>query len=69
MIEVAPTLTAEQIVELTGIVRKIPIADHIARYALKVLGAGGKADPAAVLRDAVARVLDEDALRHLPPER
>jgi MoxR-like ATPase len=35
MIEVTQTLTAEEIVQLGGIVRKMPIADQIARYALQ----------------------------------
>ncbi len=34
--EIEPTLTAEQIVELTHIVRKVPVADHIARFALRL---------------------------------
>ena len=33
--EVTPTLTAEQIVTLSDIVRRVPIADHVTRYALK----------------------------------
>ena len=33
---ITPTLDAEQITELTKIVRKVPIADHIARYAIKL---------------------------------
>ncbi len=31
-----PMLTAEQILELTRVVRKVPVADHIARYALRL---------------------------------
>ncbi|MEX0936730.1 MAG: MoxR family ATPase [Pirellulales bacterium] len=31
----AQVLSAEQIVELSGIVRKVPVADHVLRYALK----------------------------------
>ena len=33
---ITPTLDADQITELTKIVRKVPIADHIARYAIKL---------------------------------
>ena len=35
-IEIKPTLSAEQINELTRIVRRVPVADHIARYALRL---------------------------------
>ena len=34
--EVTPTLSAEQITRLTRIIRKVPIADHVARYALRL---------------------------------
>ena len=34
--EVNPTLDAEQIMQLTRIVRRVPIADHISRYALQL---------------------------------
>jgi MoxR-like ATPase len=33
---ITPTLNAEQIVALIHIVRKVPVADHVARYALKL---------------------------------
>jgi MoxR-like ATPase len=33
--KVTPTLSAEQIVALSHIVRKVPVADHITRYALQ----------------------------------
>ncbi len=33
-VKITPTLHAEQITALTRIVRKVPIADHVARYAL-----------------------------------
>jgi MoxR-like ATPase len=33
---ITPTLNAEQIVALIKIVRKVPVADHIARYALQL---------------------------------
>ncbi len=35
-VELAPMLSAEQILELTRIVRKVPVADHVARYALRL---------------------------------
>jgi len=35
-LKIAATLDAEQIMELTQIVRKVPIAEHIARYALQL---------------------------------
>jgi MoxR-like ATPase len=34
-VEITPTLNAEQIVALGHIVRKVPVADHIMRYALQ----------------------------------
>ena len=33
---VTPTLSAEDILQLSQIVRKVPVADHVARYALKL---------------------------------
>jgi MoxR-like ATPase len=35
-VEIARTLNAEQILSLTRIIRKVPIADHVARYALRL---------------------------------
>jgi MoxR-like ATPase len=35
--KLVPTLTAEQIIALQGIVRKAPVADHVIRYALKLV--------------------------------
>jgi len=32
---VAPTLSAEEIISLGGIVRRVPVADHVVRYALQ----------------------------------
>jgi MoxR-like ATPase len=32
----APTLSGEEIVQLSRIVRRVPVADHVARYALKL---------------------------------
>ena len=34
--EVTPTLSAEQILSLQRIVRRVPVADHVARYALEL---------------------------------
>jgi MoxR-like ATPase len=34
-IRLTPTLTADEIVQLTQIVRKVPVADHVMRYALQ----------------------------------
>ena len=42
-VKITPTLHAEQIAALTQIVRKVPVADHVARYALGI----GPADAAA----------------------
>ncbi len=36
-IDVQPTLSASEIVELASIVRRVPIADHVARYALRLV--------------------------------
>jgi MoxR-like ATPase len=35
--QITPTLNAEEIVALSQIVRKVPVADHIARYALRLV--------------------------------
>ena len=35
-VQIAPTLSADEIVALGHIVRKVPVADHIARYALRL---------------------------------
>jgi MoxR-like ATPase len=35
-VKITPTLHAEQIAELTRIVRKVPIAEHVARYAMQL---------------------------------
>jgi MoxR-like ATPase len=34
--KITPTLHAEQIAQLTHIVRKVPVADHVARYAMQL---------------------------------
>ncbi len=36
---VSPTLQADQIVALQGIVRRVPVADHVVRYALRLVRA------------------------------
>jgi MoxR-like ATPase len=35
-VQITPTLHAEQIAALTRIVRKVPVADHVARYAMQL---------------------------------
>ncbi len=35
-VHLTPTLAAEQIMQLTRIIRKVPVADHVARYALRL---------------------------------
>jgi MoxR-like ATPase len=35
-VQITPTLHAEQIAQLTHIVRKVPVADHVARYAMQL---------------------------------
>ena len=35
-VQITPTLRAEDIAELTRIVRKVPVADHVARYAMQL---------------------------------
>ena len=35
-VKITPTLHAEQISELTRIVRKVPVAEHVARYAMQL---------------------------------
>jgi MoxR-like ATPase len=46
-VTITPTLDAQQIVELTRIVRRVPIADHIARYALHLARLTRSQDPQA----------------------
>ncbi len=46
-VELAPMLNAEQILELTRIVRKVPVADHVARYALRLARLTRSNDPQA----------------------
>ena len=46
-VKITPTLDASQIVEFGKIVRRIPIADHVARYALQLARRTRRNDPAA----------------------
>jgi MoxR-like ATPase len=52
---VTATLSAEEILALTRIVRKVPIADHVARYALRLarLTRTGEADAPDFVREYV----------------
>jgi MoxR-like ATPase len=44
---ISPVLTAEEIIRLSHIVRRIPIADHVARYALKLARLTRSSEPDA----------------------
>jgi MoxR-like ATPase len=44
---ITPTLNAEQIVHLSQIIRRVPIAEHIARFALALARASRPGQPAA----------------------
>jgi MoxR-like ATPase len=46
-VKITPTLHAEQIANLTRIVRKVPIADHVARYALSLARLTRRQEPDA----------------------
>jgi MoxR-like ATPase len=46
-VKITPMLHAEQISDLTRIVRKIPIADHVARYAMELVRMTRRQEPAA----------------------
>ncbi len=46
-VELTPMLSAEQILELMRIIRKVPVADHVARYALRLARLTRGNDPAA----------------------
>ncbi len=46
-VELTPMLSAEQILELTRIVRKVPVADHVARYALRLARLTRNSEPQA----------------------
>jgi MoxR-like ATPase len=53
--EVRPTLSGERILELQKIVRRVPVADHVVRYALRLvrLTRREKGDVPAFIRDYV----------------
>jgi MoxR-like ATPase len=52
---VTPTLTGERIMELQKIVRRVPVADHVVRYAMKLvrLTRPHKGDAPQFIRDYV----------------
>jgi len=54
-VQVTRTLNAEEIMQLTRIVRRIPIADHVARYALRLarLTRPGREDTPDFIREYV----------------
>ena len=54
-VRVKPTLDADAIFELTRTVRRVPIADHVARYALRLarLSRAGAADTPDFIREYV----------------
>jgi MoxR-like ATPase len=54
-VEVSPTLRADEIVELQHLVRRVPVADHVARYALHLarLTRAGDASAPKFVRDYV----------------
>jgi MoxR-like ATPase len=46
-VQITPTLHAEQIAELTCIVRKVPVAEHVARYAMRLARLTRRQEPDA----------------------
>ncbi|HJS07425.1 MAG TPA: MoxR family ATPase, partial [Pirellulales bacterium] len=46
-VQITPTLHAEEIAALTRIVRKVPVADHVARYALALARLTRRQEPDA----------------------
>ena len=54
-VEIESMLTAEEIEQLTAIVRKVPVADHVARYALRLarLSRANQPDAPDFVRDYV----------------
>ncbi len=46
-VALTPILSAEQILELTRIIRKVPVADHVARYALRLARLTRSREPSA----------------------
>ena len=55
-VEMAPTLGGEEILALQRIVRRVPVAEHVARYALRLarLTRPGKEDAPPFVRDFVS---------------
>src|SRR6187402_836793 len=45
--KIVPTLSADHIKELVKIVRKVPVADHVARYALQIVRLTRRSEPDA----------------------
>ncbi len=45
--KIVPTLSADHIKELVRIVRKVPVADHVARYALQIVRLTRRSEPDA----------------------
>ena len=54
-VNLTPMLEADEIVELTRIVRRVPIADHVARYALRLarMSRAGRDDVPDFIREQV----------------
>jgi MoxR-like ATPase len=46
-VQITPTLHAEQIAALTRIVRKVPVAEHVARYAMQLARLSRRQEPDA----------------------
>jgi MoxR-like ATPase len=46
-VQITPTLRAEDIAALTRIVRKVPVADHVARYAMQLARLSRRQEPDA----------------------
>jgi MoxR-like ATPase len=46
-VQITPTLHAEQIADLTRIVRKVPVAEHVARYAMRLARLTRRQEPDA----------------------
>jgi MoxR-like ATPase len=46
-VKITPTLSADQIATLAQIVRKVPVADHVAKYAIQFARLTRRDDPAA----------------------
>ena len=55
--EVRPVLEAEEVVRLQGVVRGVPVADSVVRYAVNLVGATRPAAGKGPLRDRVQKYL------------